>query len=118
MRTNPMRFTALKFTASLPISALAGPAFAATCQNTGSFDAWLAAFKKDAVAQGISPQVVAAASPDMTFDQAIVRRDRGQAVFGQTFLQFSDRMVANFRMQNRSEERRVGKECRSRWSPY
>ena len=21
-------------------------------------------------------------------------------------------------MQNRSEERRVGKECRSRWSPY
>ena len=23
-----------------------------------------------------------------------------------------------FRQQNRSEERRVGKECRSRWSPY
>ena len=22
------------------------------------------------------------------------------------------------RFQNRSEERRVGKECRSRWSPY
>src|ERR1039457_2894305 len=24
----------------------------------------------------------------------------------------------NVRLQNRSEERRVGKECRSRWSPY
>ena len=23
-----------------------------------------------------------------------------------------------FRVQDRSEERRVGKECRSRWSPY
>ncbi len=95
-----MRFTALKFTAALLIAAFAGPAFAATCQNTGSFESWLTNFKKDAAAQGISPQVIAAASPDMTFDPAIVRRDRGQAVFGQTFLQFSDRMVANFRMQN------------------
>ena len=25
---------------------------------------------------------------------------------------------AGFRFTNRSEERRVGKECRSRWSPY
>ena len=24
----------------------------------------------------------------------------------------------NYLLQNRSEERRVGKECRSRWSPY
>ena len=26
--------------------------------------------------------------------------------------------LENFRAQIRSEERRVGKECRSRWSPY
>ena len=26
--------------------------------------------------------------------------------------------VANSRVRMRSEERRVGKECRSRWSPY
>ena len=26
--------------------------------------------------------------------------------------------VANYELKNRSEERRVGKECRSRWSPY
>ena len=26
--------------------------------------------------------------------------------------------VTNFRVASRSEERRVGKECRSRWSPY
>ena len=28
------------------------------------------------------------------------------------------RKVARVRLTNRSEERRVGKECRSRWSPY
>ena len=26
--------------------------------------------------------------------------------------------LAQFNIQSRSEERRVGKECRSRWSPY
>ena len=28
------------------------------------------------------------------------------------------RMVQTFHYEKRSEERRVGKECRSRWSPY
>ena len=27
-------------------------------------------------------------------------------------------VLAALKKQNRSEERRVGKECRSRWSPY
>src|SRR3712207_9549900 len=27
-------------------------------------------------------------------------------------------MIIDFALQERSEERRVGKECRSRWSPY
>ena len=36
----------------------------------------------------------------MTFDQAIIRRDHGQAVFNQTFLQFSDRMVGGARIPN------------------
>ena len=30
----------------------------------------------------------------------------------------ANRMLANLRGLARSEERRVGKECRSRWSPY
>ena len=28
------------------------------------------------------------------------------------------RVIKDFMIQGRSEERRVGKECRSRWSPY
>ena len=75
-----------------------GQAQAATCHNSGSYERWLEEFKKDAAAQGISPRVIAEASPSMTFDPAIVRRDRGQSVFNQTFLQFSDRMVGGARI--------------------
>ena len=73
---------------------------AATCQNSGSYEHWLEDFKKEAATQGISPRVIAAATPSMTFDQAIIRRDHGQAVFNQTFLQFSDRMVGGARIPN------------------
>ncbi len=95
-----MRQLSLKLAAGALAMMLASPALAATCQNTGSFERWLDAFKKDAVAQGISPQIIAAASPDLTLDPAVIKRDRGQAVFSQTFLQFSDRMVAGYRLQN------------------
>jgi lytic murein transglycosylase len=98
-----MRKTALKLAVAATVfgAMLAGPALAATCQNTnGSFERWLETFKKDAAAAGISPKVIAAAAPQMTFDEAIVRRDHGQAVFGQTFLQFSDRMVGGARIPN------------------
>ena len=40
----------------------------------------------------------------MTFDPAIVRRDHGQAVFNQTFLQFSDRMVGGCRIPHGANE--------------
>jgi lytic murein transglycosylase len=94
-----MRKTALQGTALLLAMLLAEPA-AARCRNTGSFDAWLAAFKKDALAQGISPQVMAAASPELAFDPSVIRRDHGQAVFNKTFLAFSDRLVGGYRMPN------------------
>ena len=97
-----MRTTAVKLTAAIWLTAIVtGTATAATtCQNTGSYDRWLEAFKKDAIAQGISAKVVAAATPSMTFDQAIIKRDNGQQVFNQTFLQFSDRMVGGARIPN------------------
>jgi lytic murein transglycosylase len=98
-----MRKRALKWTAVLLAVVLAGPAMAARCRNTGSFEKWLADFKKDALAQGISPRVLAEAAPDLTFDPAIIRRDQGQAIFNLTFLQFSDKLIAGYRMQNGME---------------
>jgi lytic murein transglycosylase len=94
-----MRKTAMKWTVVLLAVLLAGPAVA-RCRNTGSFERWLAQFKKDALAQGISPRVLAEAAPDLTFDPAIIRRDQGQAIFNLTFLQFSDKLIAGYRMQN------------------
>lgn len=96
-----MRTLALKVAAALFCAMLAAPALAApACQNTGNFETWLQAFKKDAASQGISQKVIAEAAPSMTFDPAIIKRDHGQAVFNQTFIQFSDRMIGGPRIPN------------------
>jgi lytic murein transglycosylase len=89
---------ALAFAIVAPCVLLSGQVLAANCRTSGSYERWLEDFKKEAAAQGISPRVVAASAPSMTFDQAIIRRDHGQAVFNQTFLQFSDRMVGGGRI--------------------
>jgi lytic murein transglycosylase len=95
-----MRKTALKLVVAITSALLAGPTLAATCQNTGNFETWLDQFKKDAAAQGISPKIIAAASPYMKFEQRIVNRDRAQGVFNLSFLKFSDRLLANPRLPN------------------
>jgi lytic murein transglycosylase len=71
------------------------------CRNTLNFDRWLLDFKNEAVMkQRIEKRIVDAAAPLMQFDPDIIRRDRGQSVFQQSFLQFSERMVANHRLKN------------------
>ena len=77
---------------------LSGAAEAAECKNTGSFPAWLAAFKKEALAGGISPDAYAAAEPSLVFDQGTINADHQQGVFNQSFLQFSDRMISKYRL--------------------
>src|SRR2546430_10090616 len=47
------------------------------------------------------------------FDRWAQARDSEGKSLGQLLDEF-----ARLRSENRSEERRVGKECRSRWSPY
>jgi lytic murein transglycosylase len=78
--------------------AFAAHAFAA-CQSPAAFGSWLQGFKQEAVAQGISPDVVAMALNGLTYDPATIAKDRGQGVFAQTFLQFSGRMVSGNRLQ-------------------
>lgn len=79
------------------VSAPAAPITA--CRNTGSFDRWLADFKREAIEAGISQRTINAASSQLTYEQSIVNRDRGQRVFSQGFLQFSDRMAAGHRIK-------------------
>ena len=55
------------------------------CRNTGSFEPWLAAFRKEAAAKGISRATIAAALDGMTMDPGIIARDRQQGFFAQSF---------------------------------
>jgi len=78
---------------------LAAPAAAAGCQKESTFEAWLEGVKKEAASQGVSARTIAGALAGVHFDQGIVNKDRAQGVFAQTFLQFSDRMVADYRLK-------------------
>ncbi|WP_316227624.1 MULTISPECIES: lytic murein transglycosylase [unclassified Bradyrhizobium] len=65
---------------------------AAAC-GSGSFDAWLADFKTEATAKGISQAAVTAGLNGVTFDQSVLTRDHSQKVFTQSFEEFSGRMI-------------------------
>ena len=68
-------------------------AFAAAPCETGNFDSWLTALKTEAASKGISQNAINAGLNGVTFDQTVLVRDHSQKVFGQTFEQFSGRMV-------------------------
>jgi lytic murein transglycosylase len=86
--------------AALTALLAATPALAqrAACHKGASFEQWLDQFKREAVAEGVSQRAIAASSHLMVYDQSVVNKDRGQKVFSQTFLDFSDRMVAKHRI--------------------
>jgi lytic murein transglycosylase len=74
-------------------------AAAADCRTSGSFESWLARFKAEALAQGISRSAIAAASPYLVYDQRIINIDRGQRIFALSFLEFSSKLVPASRLQ-------------------
>jgi lytic murein transglycosylase len=75
------------------------PAHAQRCAPTQNFGAWLDDFKRDAAAAGISRSTISSALANVAYDEAIVRKDRAQGVFSQSFLQFAGRMAAGYRIQ-------------------
>lgn len=70
---------------------------ASNCRNTESFEKWLAGFKKDAIEQGITPRTLARTEHLLVLDRKIIGIDRGQRVFSQAFLEFSNRMAGSGR---------------------
>ena len=91
---------ALALTASI---ASAEPALAAVACGSGNFDAWLADFKTEAAAKGVSQQAISAGLTGVTLDQSVLTRDHSQKVFSQSFEEFSGRMVPP-RMQRGSNK--------------
>jgi lytic murein transglycosylase len=73
------------------------------CRNTGNFDKWLAEFKREALAQGVSQRTLARTQHLLVLDQRIIGIDRGQRVFSQPFLEFANRMAGGGRAP-RSQE--------------
>jgi lytic murein transglycosylase len=69
-------------------------------QNGAGFSGWLEAFKAEAIASGISPGVVETSLAGITYDPSVIKKDRGQGVFSQTFAEFAGRMVAKYRMDH------------------
>ena len=65
-----------------------GAASAATCRDPAGFDKWLGDIRREAVAQGISARAVESGLAGVTFDQAVMRKDRGQGAFRVPFEQF------------------------------
>jgi lytic murein transglycosylase len=83
--------------AALFCSVLSAPALSATCNPPGGFNAFLADFKKDAAAKGVSPKGLSALN-GLTLDESVLAADKRQGVFKQTFEEFSGRMISRDRM--------------------
>ena len=79
--------------------AAGAPVSAATCNDPGGFEKWLGDIRREAAAQGLSPAAINAALSGVTYDPEIIRRDRGQRFFQQSFEQFSAKMVQPYRVQ-------------------
>ena len=88
MRGVSARFAALA--AALFLFAT-GPALAAKCG--GDFGTWLAAFKKEAAAAGISEGTLNAALSGVTPSAAILKLDRKQGYFKQSFEKYRAKRV-------------------------
>lgn len=82
----------MRLSLALLFCACASLAQAAPC-NTGNFESWLEGVKREAAAKGISQRAIEYGLDGVSFDQGVVRRDRGQKVFKQSFEEFSERMI-------------------------
>ena len=67
------------------------------CVTEVPFPQWIAAFKKEAIAEGIKPSTIEATIGGMTPDQGVIARDRKQGFFTQTFLEFYGKLASNNR---------------------
>lgn len=88
------------------------------CKTKGTFSGWLAKFRKEALAEGISRRAVNSGLAGLTVDPKIIRRDRRQGFFSKSFLEFSSKLATKNRIysgrrqikRNKRSFARVGKE--------
>src|SRR5690606_40205644 len=72
---------------------------------------------KTAIVEGLAQLIASGNCPDSLRDNRVLALDMAAVIAGTKYRgQFEERLKAIMN-EIRSEERRVGKECRSRWSP-
>jgi lytic murein transglycosylase len=89
---------------SLAAALAASPAAAACKASSAGFGAWLEGYKSQAIAQGLPADVVNSALSGVSYDASVIKKDRGQGVFSQTFLEFAGRMVAGYRLTGGAQQ--------------
>ncbi len=83
----------------LSVFGCAGPARAESCGSSASgFIQWLEDIKREARANGLSQRTLDAALADISYDHAVIGRDRGQRIFHLSFEKFSSRLVTSSRL--------------------
>ncbi|MCQ4188283.1 lytic murein transglycosylase [Methylocystis suflitae] len=84
---------------ALALGACVLSARAASCGSSAAgFSQWLEEMKRDAAAEGVSQRTLDAALAGVTYDHAVIGRDRGQRIFHQSFEKFSSRLVTPGRL--------------------
>ena len=85
----PVRAPAATDTAALP-----PPPAPANCKNSGNFDGWLAQFRQEASAKGVTSRYDHHALDGMSLDGGIIARDRKQGIFAISFLEVSAKLAS------------------------
>jgi lytic murein transglycosylase len=89
----------LALMAAVGLLAMTGMAAAQECGNGAKgFDKFMRGFAAEAQAAGIGDAGLSALD-GLSYDPAIVKKDRAQSVFSQSFLEFQARMVSDYRIK-------------------
>jgi lytic murein transglycosylase len=72
----------------------------ANCKNEQAFAIWLADFRKQAAAEGVSARTISLALDGRTLDSGVIARDRKQGFFAQSFTDFAAKLATNNRVTN------------------
>ena len=89
------------------LALLALPCVAQTQDDRPTFDDWLNDVSAEAAERGIQTQVIDAALGDVTLLERVVRRDRNQAEFVETYQQYLDKRVSAWRVEKGREMARA-----------
>ncbi|APX90068.1 lytic transglycosylase [Brevirhabdus pacifica] len=96
-----MRFTNVLAASAVAVAAAIAPTGAAWAQACGGdFNSWLSGVKKEAVAKGHPAAKVDAFLASARRDPAVIKADRAQGVFQLPFLEFSQRLISQNRINN------------------